>query len=335
MSFAFYAFPPPLSVISAAPITPRYLFPGRYLPLTRPPFSHYPRRYLSVFQQPVSQFVGRLPVSGIPVILFSGEGGHFIRDQSGVSRRVLTRAAVMLPENQVVRDVAAAGIAAGAALGLLRFWDEMAKRGVFDQKLNRKLVHISVGLVFMLFWPLFSSGHEAAYLAALAPGINIIRMILLGLGIMKNENMVKSMSRYGDHRELLKGPLYYACTITLATAVFWRTSPIAVAAICNLCSGDGFADIVGRRFGTLKLPYNMNKSFMGSITMAVAGFMASIGYMYYFSLFGFYNASWDLVTGFFLVSLAASIVESLPISTKLDDNLTVPLTSLIVGWLIF
>lgn len=40
-------------------------------------------------------------------------------------------------------------------------------------------------------------------------------------------------------RELLKGPLYYACTLTLATAVFWRTSPIAIAATCNLCAGDG------------------------------------------------------------------------------------------------
>jgi len=40
-------------------------------------------------------------------------------------------------------------------------------------------------------------------------------------------------------RELLKGPLYYAGTITLATSVFWRTSPIGIAAICNLCAGDG------------------------------------------------------------------------------------------------
>lgn len=40
-------------------------------------------------------------------------------------------------------------------------------------------------------------------------------------------------------RELLKGPLYYATTITIACAIFWRTSPIAIAMICNLCAGDG------------------------------------------------------------------------------------------------
>lgn len=42
-------------------------------------------------------------------------------------------------------------------------------------------------------------------------------------------------------RELLKGPLYYACAITLATVIFWRTSPISIAVICNLCAGDGTA----------------------------------------------------------------------------------------------
>uniref|UniRef100_A0A6V7QRE2 Uncharacterized protein n=1 Tax=Ananas comosus var. bracteatus TaxID=296719 RepID=A0A6V7QRE2_ANACO len=143
--------------------------------------------------------------------------------------------------------------------------------------------------------------------------------------------MVKSISREGDYRELLKGPLYYACTITLATLIFWRSSPIAIAAICNLCAGDGVADIVGRRFGKEKLPYNPNKSYIGSIAMVLAGFIASVGYMHYFHLFGFIEESWWMVIGFFIISLAAAFIESLPISSDLDDNLTVPLASLLVG----
>jgi farnesol kinase len=39
----------------------------------------------------------------------------------------------------------------------------------------------------------------------------------------------------------------------------------------------GIADIVGRRLGKRKLPYNPNKSYAGSIAMAMAGFLASIG----------------------------------------------------------
>ncbi|KAL9261858.1 putative phytol kinase 3, chloroplastic [Drosera capensis] len=213
-------------------------------------------------------------------------------------------------------------------------WKETAKRGIFDQKLNRKLVHVSIGLVFMLCWPLFSSGYRGAVLAGLIPGVNIIHMLLLGLGLLKDEATVKSMSRYGDYRELLKGPLYYASTITIACMVFWRTSPIGMAAICNLCAGDGFADIIGRRFGHQKIPFNRSKSIVGSIAMASAGFLASVGYMFYFSRFGYIQASWDMVFGFLIVSLAATVVESLPISTDLDDNLTVPLTSLLVGILV-
>jgi len=57
--------------------------------------------------------------------------------------------------------------------------------------------------------------------------------------------------------------------------------------------------------------------------------------MQYFSLFGLLSGSWRMVFGFFIVSLVSALVESLPISTELDDNLTVPLTSILVGILIF
>ncbi|WCJ34729.1 Farnesol kinase chloroplastic [Euphorbia peplus] len=244
-------------------------------------------------------------------------------------------AGAMLHSNPVVSDLYASALSSCIALLVLRIWGETATRRIFDQKLNRKLVHISIGLVFMLCWPLFSSGHRGAIFAALTPGLNIFRMLLIGSGIWKDEATVKSMSRFGDHRELLKGPLYYALTITMACAIYWRTSPVAIAAICNLCAGDGIADVVGRRFGSQKLPYNQNKSLAGSIAMAVGGFLACLSYMYYFSLFGYVEKSWDMAVGFAAVSVASAIVESLPISTKLDDNLTVSLTSILVGSLVF
>ncbi|KAL8150915.1 hypothetical protein V2J09_020723 [Rumex salicifolius] len=231
----------------------------------------------------------------------------------------------ILVQNPVTSDLLAAATAGAIALGLLRFWEVAAKRGI-EQKLNRKLVHTSVGLVFMLCWPLFSSGWRGAVLAGLIPGVNILKMLLLGLGIMKDDATVKSISRDGSPRELLKGPLYYALTITFATMVYWRTSPIGIAAICNLCAGDGMADIVGRMYGSTKLPFNRNKSFAGSIAMAISGFLASVGYMYYFSMFGFIQRSPDMVLGFLAVSLIATVVESL--STEFDDNLTVPVVSL-------
>ncbi|XP_076943907.1 putative phytol kinase 3, chloroplastic [Bidens hawaiensis] len=202
------------------------------------------------------------------------------------------------------------------------------------QKLNRKLLHITFGLGFMLCWPLFSSGIQGAALAALVPGVNIIKVLLIGLGTAKDEATVKSMSRFGDFRELIKGPMYYAITITLCCVIYWRTSPIAIAGICNLCAGECIADIIGRRFGK-KIPYNKDKSFAGSIAMATTGFIASVGYMYYFSMFSFVEKSFKMLVGFLVLSLVSAIVESHPISTKFDDNLLVPLASVSLGTLVF
>ncbi|XP_011025082.1 PREDICTED: probable phytol kinase 3, chloroplastic [Populus euphratica] len=262
--------------------------------------------------------------------------GSDFRDSKEHGGDPTTKAAVaMLHQNPVVSDLIATGLSGIIALSFLRSFEETAKRRIFDQKLNRKLLHISIGLVFMLCWPMFSSGHQGALLAACIPGLNIIRMLLIGSGMWKDEAMVKSMSRFGDRRELLKGPLYYALTITVACAIYWRTSPVAIAAICNLCAGDGIADIVGRRLGSQKIPYNRNKSIAGSVAMALAGFLASLGFMHYFSAFGYVQKSWEMTLGFLIVSLASSFVESLPISTELDDNLTVTLTSLLLGNLVF
>ncbi|KAL8205993.1 hypothetical protein R6Q57_009544 [Mikania cordata] len=235
----------------------------------------------------------------------------------------------------IVGDLCALAITTSYAFSLLRCFQETAKTRVFEQKLNRKLLHITFGLGFMLFWPLFSSGTQGAVIAAIVPGVNIIKVLLIGLGMIKDEATVKSMSRFGDYRELIKGPMYYAITITLCCAIYWRTSPIAIAGICNLCAGDGIADIVGRRFGKKKIPYNNGKSLAGSIAMATAGFFSSVGYMYYFSMFSYMQKDLKMVVGFLVVSLASAFVESHTICTKLDDNLLVPLASVLIGTLVF
>ncbi|KAK9124579.1 hypothetical protein Sjap_014181 [Stephania japonica] len=285
------------------------------------------------------------------------------RCRGGDSRRPAA-ASAMFSDNLVVHDFSVAALAGAAALSLLRFWGEVAKRGFFDQaypqaaelhcfspclsqffsfsltlctptlQLNHPAITITQFLSCKAVLCCVNEG-LAAIMAALVPGVNIIRMLLVGSGIWKDEAVVKSMSRHGDYRELLKGPLYYAATITLACAIYWRTSPVSIAAICNLCAGDGFADIVGRRYGKQKLPYNRNKSYIGSIAMATAGFIASIWYMHFFSLFGLVHESWGTTLRFLIVSLASALVESLPISSELDDNLTVPLTSILLGSVIF
>ncbi len=58
--------------------------------------------------------------------------------------------------------------------------------------------------------------------------------------------------------------------------------------------------------------------------------------LWYFSFMGFYPFDLQAV-GLQLaaVALAATLVESLPITNRLDDNLTVPLTTIILGLFLF
>ena len=68
--------------------------------------------------------------------------------------------------------------------------------------MTKVVIVITCGLICLIIGTIYnySSGYQGALLASLIPGVNIIRMLLLGLGIMKDEGTVKSMSRYNDYR---------------------------------------------------------------------------------------------------------------------------------------
>ncbi|CAI5946308.1 unnamed protein product [Closterium sp. NIES-64] len=58
--------------------------------------------------------------------------------------------------------------------------------------------------------------------------------------------------------------------------VFAITSPVGMLALVIMCGGDGVADIVGRRCGSWKLPWNEQKSWAGSAAMLLCGFALSL-----------------------------------------------------------
>lgn len=51
------------------------------------------------------------------------------------------------------------------------------------------------------------------------------------------------------------------------TLLFWRQSPIGITVVALMCGGDGLADLIGRKYGSAKLPFNQNKSWAGSLAM--------------------------------------------------------------------
>ena len=115
-------------------------------------------------------------------------------------------------------------------------------------------------------------------IAAVVPLANAFRIVANGTGFVADQGFVKSMSREGSKSELLTGPLFYVLTVLLVTSFFWRQSVTSFLAIGIMAGGDGMADIVGRRFGKHKLPYNEKKSVEGSLAFIVFGSLMTLGY---------------------------------------------------------
>jgi len=220
------------------------------------------------------------------------------------------------------------------ALLWLRINDYAAERGWVDTHLSRKLIHIGTGPLFVLCWLLFNDEKINRYLAALVPLLFTLQFLMIGIGVIKDEASVKAMSRTGDRREILRGPLYYGIIFVILTIVYWRDSPIGIIALMLLCGGDGLADIFGRKWGIKKLFWNKQKSYAGMAGMLVGGWLLSAMIVWFFSAAGiFQKPMGELVLPLIIISMVSAIVETLPF--KNVDNLTITLTSVILGHLFF
>jgi len=220
------------------------------------------------------------------------------------------------------------------ALAWLRINDFTAHRGWISSDLSRKIIHMGTGPIFVLCWLMFSNTAYARYLAALVPLAITTQFVLVGTGIIKDESAVKAMSRTGDRREILRGPLFYGIIFVLMTVIFWYDSPIGIVALMLMCGGDGLADILGRRLGKVKLPWNKRKSWIGSLGMLVGGWLFA---MLILAIFVFTGKFRPPVSGYVsavtIIAIAGTLVETLPIQDI--DNITVTLTAVFLGLLLF
>ena len=217
-----------------------------------------------------------------------------------------------------------------AALGWLRLMDFFAHRGWIESRLSRKIIHIGTGPIYVLCWLLFDNEPAARWMAALVPFAITVQFALIGLGIMKDEASVKAMSRTGDPKEILRGPLYYGIVFVLMTLFFWKDSPIGIIALMLMCGGDGIADLVGRRVKSAKLPWSKKKSVAGSLAVFVGGWALAllvVAIYGYAGVSGFSSANSLLPIA--IIAFGVMLVESLPF--KDIDNLTITIAAVILG----
>jgi phytol kinase len=225
-------------------------------------------------------------------------------------------------------------ITLAVALVEIRSLDFAAHRGWIESRLSRKLIHILTGPLFVLCWLFFPDVWYARWLAALVPLLFTVQFAMIGLGIIKDEASVKAMSRTGDRREILKGPLFYGIIFVVMTLVYWKTSPVGMTAVMLMCGGDGLADIMGRGIRSPKLPWSRDKSVAGSLGMFAGGWVLTALILGIFVAAGVLPGPFaGYLLPISLIALVGTAVESLPIRDV--DNITVTLAAIVLGYFLF
>ncbi len=225
-------------------------------------------------------------------------------------------------------------ITALCAIVWLRLNDFAAHRGWISSQVSRKIIHAGTGPIFVACWLLFKNTPEARFLAATIPLLITGQFVLVGTGVIQDPAAVRAMSRTGDRREILRGPLYYGVIFVVMTILYWYDTPVGIIALMLMCGGDGLADILGRRFGQKKLPWNKGKSYIGSLGMFLGGWIFSLVILgIYLTMDIFPSPLAVYLLPVTLIALVGTLVESLPL--KDIDNLTITLAALITGHLLF
>ena len=216
------------------------------------------------------------------------------------------------------------------ALLWLRINDFLAHKGWISGPLSRKIIHIGTGPIYVLSWLFFQNTASARYLAMLVPLAITFQFLLVGTGVLKDQASVEAMSRTGDRREILKGPLFYGLVFVILTILFWKDNPIGIISLMLLCGGDGFADIIGKRVGNGKLPWSGQKSWAGSLAMLIGGWTFAVVILAVFlAAHVFPGNIANYLAAITVIAIVGAIVESFPFRDI--DNLTVPSVAIIIG----
>lgn len=175
---------------------------------------------------------------------------------------------------------------------------------------RRKFIHISVGSLFILL-VLFSDTITALKIifSFYIAGLLISLMISRGFKFPFVHPVLNGVQRKTEKHLPGKGALYFFLGACLTLAIFSWNKEIVLAALCAVVYGDGFATIIGIKFGKHEIVEN--KSVEGTLAcfIACAIFLHAV---YPFSIFRV-----------IFVAFVATMVELLPI----DDNLGMPLAT--------
>lgn len=180
--------------------------------------------------------------------------------------------------------------------------------------ISRKITHICAGSV-IIFLPLFRDGDWSHYLNITVFAVWTVLLIQKGLFAADDDQAVKTMTRTGDKRELLKSTLYFVIVAMICGTLYYKQFA-GVLAMAILGWGDGLAPIVGTRMGKMKYKVLSEKSVEGSLAFLVGSLLASL-----FFVWLIVPAAYDPAK-ITMIVVAATIIEG--VSPKEVDNILIP-----------
>lgn len=244
-----------------------------------------------------------------------------------------------LPGFELVWDIVAFIISFIVILMLVQINAAIEKSGKLSTTVTRKVIHTFAAPLWAVTWLLFSGSIFSRFLAIIVPFIFFLQFFMIGTGKSENEDFVRSMSRSGDPKELLGGTLYYAFMM-MVIGILWfyvpadgnlaNATPLALIVFGCLAGGDGFADVIGRKYGgDRKFGIGgAEKTLPGVIGMFIGSFLFSTILVFLFSIEVATFSVVDLMIPILVVSLVATIVEA--ITPKGLDNLTITIATIVM-----
>lgn len=237
-------------------------------------------------------------------------------------------------------DVKLTGTIMTVVFGWLALWQILTSQKIVPSIATRKVFHLTCGPAFVALWPLYSDSAMARITAASVPLLFTTLLTISGLSANKGASGLRGtlgrmLSRGGNARDALQGPLYYTVVLLGLTLLLFK-SVIAAIAVTQLCFGDAVAEIIGRRFGaTLQwhLPGTGNKSVVGSFAFVLAALIGSviaIQWFHYCNCSSLQLNDIHVLVQLVIISIACSATELGSTMVSLDDNLAISTVAVIL-----
>lgn len=173
-------------------------------------------------------------------------------------------------------------------------------------ELVRKSIHLLIGLV-----PTLASWNFGVTVASLSAGILVYAysesMRLHGYEVAVISKITAIAARRRDSGKFVLGPVTLGIGALLALVLY--PEPAASIAIYALAFGDGLSSLVGKAFGSIRIPFTGGKSVEGSLTCFLAVLCSA------------YAVTGDAPRSALIAGIA-TVTEALP--SKDADNILLP-----------